>query len=139
MSIESEARKEHKEHPWTTMAQARQIAKDHRMKSRRRRNPCRANSNVPLRKKKATTVSAGADINVVRLYSTDVVAHYLRDPQHIVLSTGGWVTKTTIARMNQYAEQYGIPYHASIRGGVAHVTVQGKTYPFVDGKISIKL
>ena len=31
-SLATDTRKEHREHPWTTMAQARRIARDHRRK-----------------------------------------------------------------------------------------------------------
>ena len=30
LALERAARKEHREHPWTTMKQARRIARDHR-------------------------------------------------------------------------------------------------------------
>lgn len=102
-----------------------------------RKNPCRSNSNVPLRKKKATTVSAGATVNVVRLYSTDVVTHDLSTGK-ITLRTGGWTTTTTVRRMNQYAEQFGVPYHVHIKNRQAYVTVQRKSYCF-DNEIIIQL
>jgi hypothetical protein len=135
-TLERAARKEKKEHPWASMSIARKIAKDHLMKHRKK-NPCRSNSNVPLRQKKATTVSAGATVNVVRLYNTDVVTHDLQSGK-VTLRTGGWVTKTTVTRMNQYAEQFGVPYQVNIRNRNAVVTVQGKSYPF-DNEIIIQL
>lgn len=42
-SLEAEARKEHEEHPWTTMAQARRIARDHRAKARKKKKKAEVN------------------------------------------------------------------------------------------------
>lgn len=35
----------------------------------------------------------------------------------IVLYTGGWLTATTVARMNQAANEWGLDYSAGRRGG----------------------
>lgn len=40
---------------------------------------------------------------VLRLYSTDIITWY---PTHMVINTGGWNTKTTKSRINQFLDGY---------------------------------
>lgn len=82
-----------------------------------------------------TTVYHDKDRLEVWLYNTCVV-----QVQHgtIRLCTGGWLTVTTLARMNQASNQYNLGYRASRKGGILTATYRGKTYTQdQDGVLSI--
>lgn len=51
---------------------------------------------------------------VVTLHSTDIVRLF---PDRVELNTGGYLTTTTITRMNQVANQFRLGFHVSRAGG----------------------
>ena len=57
----------------------------------------------------------------VTLHSTRVLAVY--PSGKIVLNTGGWLTVTTITRINQAASEWRLPFRASRAGGKLSVRV----------------
>ena len=59
----------------------------------------------------------------VWLYDTCIVEV---TPSHIMLRTGGWLTSTTITRMNQVSHEWGLGYSASRRGGEFSVRFKGQ-------------
>ena len=50
----------------------------------------------------------------------------------IILNTGGWMTATTKARMNQASNQFGLGYQVFQRNFDWFVDYKGKTKPFND-------
>lgn len=64
----------------------------------------------------------------VTYHSTDVVT--VRPNGDIVLDTGGWFTATTKVRMNQAANQLGLPYQVYQSDHSWFVTFAGKDHPF---------
>ncbi len=62
-----------------------------------------------------TTVVPRPDCTVVTLHQTDIVRVY---PDRVELDTGGYLTATTITRMNQVANQMGLGFAVSRAGGL---------------------
>ena len=58
--------------------------------------------------KHATSITKHGENTAVRYWSTDVVTF---DNDSVLLNNGGWYTNTTKTRMNQAANQFGIPIH----------------------------
>jgi hypothetical protein len=64
-------------------------------------------------------------LNNVYLYNTCIVQVL---PDKIRLCTGGWLTVTTITRMNQASNEYGLGYTASRKGGILTARYHNKEY-----------
>jgi hypothetical protein len=88
----------------------------------------------------ATTVTERDGVLSVKYYNTEVV-RYTRMSRHIMLDTGGYKTATTKARMNQTANQFGLPYQVNQVNGEWIVTLKhnNSTLKFVDNLCSIFL
>ena len=61
-----------------------------------------------------TTIVPKRDHTVVTLHQTEIVKVY---PDRVELDTGGYLTATTIARMNQAANQMNLGFSVSRKGG----------------------
>lgn len=72
----------------------------------------------------ATFIRTEYGDTIVRYHQTDVVRFNTRE---IILNTGGWNTRTTVTRMNQASNQFGLGYNVSIRKGHLYVTSGGAT------------
>jgi len=85
---------------------------------------------VRLEKKKATKVlrneNYGGEIGV-RLYTTDIV---IIRPNVIILDTGGYNTATTIRRMNEVSEEFGLGYRVYRKDGGVMVLYKGMDFHF---------
>jgi hypothetical protein len=55
----------------------------------------------------STSIRTENGRTIVRYHDTDVVSF---DAESVELNTGGWKTATTKTRMNQAANQFGLPY-----------------------------
>ena len=80
--------------------------------------------------KTATKIRTEAGKTFVRYHATDVVAF---DDLNVTLNSGGWSTRTTMARMNQTANQYNLPYRVFQRKFRWFVTIGSETVEFRDG------
>lgn len=72
------------------------------------------------------------DATSVRYHTTDVAA-FSRSSWHdidVLLNTGGWKTVTTKLRMNQFAREYGLPYHVYQKDYVWYVSANGSDEDF---------
>jgi len=90
----------------------------------------------------ATTVITEDGITTVTFHSTPVVT-WVRDKDLVILDTGGWKTVTTKARMNQAANEFGLPYHVGQKDGAWFVTVtyadgSMEDLPFPEWKITFE-
>jgi len=65
----------------------------------------------------------------VILHHTPIVEF---DSDVIRLNTGGYVTATTVKRMNESAESFGLDFAASRSKEEVKVTLYGKTHTFID-------
>lgn len=68
---------------------------------------------------------------IVQYHDTDVVRF---NTEKIVLNNGNWLTKTTVIRMNQASNEFGLGYHVSVKKGVMYVTFKGETLQFYGTK-----
>ena len=80
--------------------------------------------------KTATKIRTEGEKTIVRYHATDVVAF---DKDTITLNSGGWATRTTMARMNQAANQYDLPFQVFQRKYRWYVTIGTETVDFRDG------
>ena len=80
----------------------------------------------------ATRVTHTATGLIVRHHSTDVVV--VKNGE-VSLNTGGWKTETTKRRMNQAANQFGLPYHVFRKDSAWYVCWKGIVYPFLNDSI----
>ena len=80
--------------------------------------------------KTATKIRVEGKTTFVRYHATDVVAF---DEDTVTLNSGGWSTRTTMARMNQTANQYGLPFQVFQRKYRWFVTIGTETVDFRDG------
>lgn len=72
-----------------------------------------------------TTVAPRDDGSVVvTLYQTEIVKVF---PDRVELNTGGWLTTTTLTRMNQAANELGLGFRASRKGGQLGVRLSDGT------------
>ncbi len=81
-----------------------------------------------------TRVTMTPGQTIVRLHGTDVVTFR---PNEIILDNGGWVTSTTVTRMNQTSKQFGLGYYVSRKNGDMIVSYQGQAMPFVGNSITL--
>ena len=89
---------------------------------------------VELRKKHHTKVFQEDGYTVVRLYYTDVVKF---NDSEIILNTGGFVTTTTLQRMNQTSDDYGLGFRVHRKKGQTFVTYLGSDKLF-DREVRLK-
>lgn len=80
--------------------------------------------------KTATKIRTEAGVTFVRYHATDVVAF---TADRITLNSGGWRTATTKARMNQTAQEFGLPFSVFQNKGEWFVTIGVKIVEFKDG------
>lgn len=78
---------------------------------------------------------AGMNGTHVRYHNTDVVSF---DSESIVLRTGGWRTKTTMLRMNQTSNQFGLGYRVFQKKYAWFVDTGYSLLPFDDNEITWK-
>jgi hypothetical protein len=86
-------------------------------------------SNTTVKYPTATTACQRGNDFVVTYHKTDVVI--IRADGSIVINTGGYLTKTTAHRINQYAP--GVQFN--IHKNQGFVTFQGKEYIHYEGMI----
>jgi len=80
--------------------------------------------------KTATSIFTENGATRVIYHGTPVVTF---DAESVTLKSGGWRTATTKTRMNQAANQFGLGFSVSQKGGEWFIdTPQGRV-PFVDG------
>jgi hypothetical protein len=77
-----------------------------------------------------------ADGEVLVQYHDTVIVHRKPRDKEILLDTGGYKTVTTKRKMNQAANQFGMPYDVFQKDWNWYVTWQGKTIPF-DGDCAV--
>lgn len=77
----------------------------------------------------ATLARQVGDDFVVTYHDTDVVI--IRRNGDIVINTGGWYTKTTTRRINQYAPGVGF----FVKHEIGYVTYKGRTYTHYEGMV----
>lgn len=80
--------------------------------------------------KVATKVTTISGRTAVQYHATEVVVF---DQNTITLNSGGWQTVTTKRRMNQVANEYGLPFQVFQRKGDWFVTIGNETVKFHDG------
>lgn len=68
----------------------------------------------PITTEKATKVEYLSGFIAVRLYATNIVVFSSYD---IALNHGGYITKTTVNRMNQTAKEFDLDFHIHIEKG----------------------
>ena len=74
------------------------------------------------------------DITKVVYHDTAVVTF---NDDHIILDTGGWWTRTTKARMNQAAQQFGLGYYVKQVQGDWVVTFLDEDHFFEANRIRL--
>jgi len=75
---------------------------------------------------------------VVTYHGTDVAAAAIRNGLlRVILNPGGWFTATTKLRMNQFANQYDLPFSVYQKDHQWYVGVHGKSYE-LDGPLYIE-
>jgi hypothetical protein len=67
------------------------------------------------------------------IYHSTLVVEADKNKGTIKLDSGGWLTVTTKARMNQASNQFDLHYSVYQRKGVWYVKWQGKELSFYDG------
>lgn len=77
-----------------------------------------------------TVVMPGSDYTAVILHQTEIVRVF---PDRVELDTGGWLTATTINRMNQTANQMRLGFTVSRKGGNFSAYYRGRTWDSADG------
>jgi hypothetical protein len=80
--------------------------------------------------KNNTKITKCGDWTVITLHSTDVVKF---DKDEIVLNNGGYITATTVARMQQASRQYGLGFSVGRKQGVMSVRFNGEEIEFLKG------
>lgn len=78
-----------------------------------------------------TVVIPGNDYTAVILHQTEIVRVF---PDRVELDTGGWLTTTTITRMNQTANQMRLGFSVSRKGGNLSAYYRGRTWDSTDGR-----
>jgi len=82
-----------------------------------------------------TTVRHENDYTIIRYHDTDVVKF---NSKEIILDNGGWVTKTTVARMGQAANEFNLGYRVNIKNGCMQVSLYGeKPHKFIKNIIKL--
>lgn len=80
---------------------------------------------------------------VVTYHATDVVVVSGSDltGYDVILNTGGWRTATTKTRMNQTANEYGLPFTVYQHDFDWYITVPGKAepIPFDDAVVHLRI
>lgn len=67
---------------------------------------------------KATTTFFDGDTNEYKMYyHSTCVARYNRLTGNVVLNNGGYITKTAVVRMNQFAAMHGLTFYVFRRDG----------------------
>ena len=79
----------------------------------------------------ATTVHANDHGEMVVTYHSTAVVTFTE--KKVKLDSGGWRTATTRTRMNQAANQFGLPYNVFQKASEWFVSVGDKVIPFTDG------
>ena len=79
--------------------------------------------------KHATSIRTENGVTAIRYHNTDVVKF---DAKTVTLNSGGWLTNTTKARMNQASNQFGLGYHVYQKDYDWHVNYRGQVYNFED-------
>lgn len=80
--------------------------------------------------KTATKIRTEGPLTAVRYHATDVVTF---NETEITLNSGGWRTRTTMARMNQASNQYNLPFQVFQHKGEWFVKIAGRTVDYRDG------
>lgn len=75
--------------------------------------------------KNNTRIVTEGDTRMVCLHSTPIVKV---TPDTIYLNTGGWLTTTTMTRMNQVASEWDLGFRVSRRGGKFRIWIDGQEY-----------
>lgn len=70
----------------------------------------------------ATTIATVDGVTIVTYHRTQVV-RWIQGADTVILDHGGWMTLTTKTRMNQAANQFGLPYHVYQKDYEWYVTV----------------
>lgn len=92
-------------------------------------------------------IEAGRDFGqlrnclVVTYHDTDVVIASGSDltGYDVILNTGGWKTATTKTRMNQFSNEYGLPFNVYQRDYTWYIAVPGKADDIVFDDTAIHL
>jgi len=82
----------------------------------------------------ATATVEFTEGRTTRLVYHDTVVVTLT-PKYITLNTGGWNTRTTVARMNGASLRHELGFHAFRKGGEVFVKRGGKVYSFTNNKL----
>jgi hypothetical protein len=78
-----------------------------------------------------TVVVPGSDYTAVILHQTEIVRVF---PDRVELDTGGWLTTTTITRINQTANQMRLGFSVSRKGGKLSAYYRGRTWESSDDR-----
>jgi len=79
-----------------------------------------------------TEVRSEGGYTIVKLYDTDILKI---NSDEIILNSGGFLTKSTKDRLNDFSKEKGLEYNVFQRDKVWYVSFRGKTIPFYDNMV----
>lgn len=91
---------------------------------------------IPLKKKVATSVRSEDGFTCIKYHQTDVVQF---NDQFIILNNGGWLTTTTLKRMNQASKDFYLGFHVYQKNFTWFVNYLDKTIPYLNGMVIPRL